>query len=110
MTPAAILPIEGHAPERLREQLAALFAKRRDLNAQIDLLDKETRSLRMVQSRQDHPCGCVRLNGEIGVNTMRDAETHRRTTFGLGFVSELLSADINCAMCEGSGVPTAVQP
>ena len=93
-------------------ELDELRAKRRDLQSQVaELLgevgevDQKLKPLEQEESRAEHPCSCVRLNSDIGVNDMGDAEESRRRTFGLGLVAELLSADRDCPKCEGTGVP-----
>ncbi len=93
-------------------KLEELRAKRRDLQNQVaellgevGELDQKLKPLEQEESRAEHPCSCVRLNREIGVDNMGSAEENRRRTFGLGLVVELLSADRDCLECAGTGVP-----
>lgn len=93
-------------------ELEELRAKRRDLQdrvaellGEVGEIDQKLKPLELEESRADHPCSCVRLNSDMGVNDMGAAEGMRRRSFGLGLVAELLSADRDCLKCGGTGVP-----
>lgn len=86
-------------------ELDELREERRVLMSRINQISKKVDRLEQEKSRAEHPCSCVRLNREIDVGDMGSAEANRRRTFGLGFVGELLSADLDCSKCAGTGVP-----
>ena len=101
-------------------ELDELRAKRRDLQSRVaELLgevgeiDQKLKPLELEESRADHPCSCVRLNSDIGVNDMGDVEAKRRRSFVAGhatnLVAELLSADRDCPKCAGTGVPKSAK-
>lgn len=88
-----------------KERMTAISTERHILQSQIDKLDKEMDKLRMEQSREDHPCSCVKLNGDISIFDMVEQERRGRTGLGFGFVSETLSCDKDCQVCHGTGKP-----
>jgi hypothetical protein len=75
------------------------------------LADAETQ-LRAEQSQllfedeiEHYSCECVRENRDIGVFDMMQQQEANRRPLGLGLVSECLSADRSCPLCNGEGVP-----
>lgn len=91
-------------PDR-RRRIDELESHRRDLHRQLDVNVDEINRLWLEDSREEHPCTCVRLNKDIGVIDMHSSVIRRRCTFGIGLVAELISADRDCALCHGTGVP-----
>ncbi len=91
--------------EKLRAKRRGLQSRVAELLGEVGKIDQKLKPLEQEESRAEHPCSCVRLNREIGVDNMGSAEENRRRTFGLGLVVELLSADRDCPKCAGTGVP-----
>jgi hypothetical protein len=84
----------------------------REINAEIDKLQArlhtlfgERKQLSLAQSKEEYPCRCVALNGDIGVFDMGEQEQLGRKPLGLGFVCETLSASKFCPVCQGTGKP-----
>lgn len=94
--------------ENRLQRIADLGEQRQKLLREVDAINEASRLLWLEDSREDHPCSCVRLNREIGVHDMSDTENRYRRTFGIGLVAELLSADKECPLCRGTGVPEKI--
>ncbi|KKL52098.1 hypothetical protein LCGC14_2288910 [marine sediment metagenome] len=91
--------------DELRKERRGLQSRVAELLGEVGEIDQKLKPLEREESRAEHPCSCVRLNSDIGVNDMGVAEAMRRRTFGIGLVAELLSADRDCLECAGTGVP-----
>ncbi len=84
----------------------------REINAEVDKLQgqvyklvEEKRTLQLAESKEEYPCRCVQLNGDIGVFDMSEQEELGRKPLGLGLVAETLSANKRCPICQGTGQP-----
>ncbi len=88
-----------------KEQMNLLRAESRSLQTRRDLIHKMLDKLELEQAWEDHPCTCVKLNGDIGIYDMMEQERRNRRGLGFGFVSHCLSAIKNCPKCEGKGIP-----
>jgi hypothetical protein len=98
--------------EDLYKQRANLRGKAKLLQEQIDPINTQIKSIEddikvvdMAINHLKHPCPCVRLNEDIGVFDMIQQDKANRNPFGLGYVAACLSADKNCPICHGTGVP-----
>ncbi len=91
--------------EELREERQGLQSRVAELLREVGEIDQKLKPLELEESHAEHPCSCVRLNSDIGVNDMGAVGAKRRRSFGLGLVAELLSADLDCSKCGGTGVP-----
>lgn len=89
----------------LRRQIDGLRKERRKLQERTNEIDETLSTLELAESQASHPCSCVRLNRDIDVVTSADVQNRRREVFGLGVVADLLSADLDCPKCGGTGVP-----
>lgn len=87
--------------DRIRE----ISSEMNKLQGQIHKLAEERRVLQLAQSKEEYPCRCVQLNGDIGVFDMGEQEQLGRNPLGLGFVCETLSASKHCPICQGTGKP-----
>lgn len=52
-----------------------------------------------------YTCTCVRLNKDLDIWDMSQQEEQGRRPLGFGSVSDTLSADKNCPICHGTGIP-----
>lgn len=84
--------------KKLREESHSLFLQRERVHEELSKLELE-------QAWEDHPCECVKLNGDIEIYDMMEQERRNRRGLGFGFVSHCLSAIKNCPKCEGKGIP-----
>jgi hypothetical protein len=73
-----------------RSLINELSEEREGLLDRVSVIDKELRRLELEKGHEEHPCSCVRLNRDIEVYDIADADRKHRRTLGLGFVSELL--------------------
>src|SRR5271167_613130 len=82
----------------LRKKISALKVKIQPLALKIDQINDQI-------ARLTYPCSCVKLNQELDIYDMSQQEAAGRNGLGSGFVSECLSADKNCPICRGAGIP-----
>jgi hypothetical protein len=87
-------------------------ARIQQLRAEVNQLDgvrsallTEIKKLNLEQNKEEHPCSCVKLNGDIEIYDMQEQERRGRNPLGLGCVSECLTARKDCQVCRGTGVP-----
>ncbi len=82
-----------------------LRAKADKMRREVDAIYDEVHKLEMEQAKEDHPCSCVKLNGDIEIYDMVEQERRGRRGLGLGMVAETLSARKDCPVCKGTGKP-----
>lgn len=75
----------------LQDQLSALNTQYKQVGDQID--------------RINFPCTCVRLNRDLGIYDNVGLVNARRNDLDIGLIAEQLSADLDCPLCHGTGVP-----
>lgn len=92
--------------------LEEMEAQRRELRDQVDKLHKQTyllqdeiEAISLKISWATYTCSCVRLNRDLGIWNMSLQEAHGRKALGFGSVENTLSADRNCPICLGKGIP-----
>ena len=88
-----------------KERLQEIDTKLNSLGELREELLRERRVLDLEQRKEDHPCSCVKLNGDIEIYDMQEQERRGRNPLGLGFVADCLTALKNCPVCNGTGVP-----
>ena len=87
-------------------RIQQLRAEAQDLREKSDKLYAEIKSLDLEQRKEDHPCTCVKLNGDVEVFDMQEQERRGRNPLSCGgFVADTLSARKDCTVCNGTGVP-----
>jgi hypothetical protein len=84
--------------QQLRAEVSQLDGVRASLLTEISKLDLE-------QRKEDHPCACVKLNGDIEIYDMQEQERRGRKPLGLGPVADCLTARKDCQVCKGTGIP-----
>lgn len=89
----------------LQAQRQQLMEDRKELNQQLLNLQEEIDLVQMQINRLTYPCTCVMLNGEIGIYDGGQQLAAHRRGLTLGLISRELSADLNCPLCHGTGVP-----
>jgi hypothetical protein len=89
----------------LRQQVKALQEQIDPIAAQIKVVEDDIRVIDLKINHLKHPCSCVKLNEDMGVRDMIQQAKANRNPFGLGYVGACLSADKNCSLCHGTGVP-----
>lgn len=82
-----------------------LETERRQFTVKVNNISEELKSLRLENEKEDHPCSCVRLNGDIEIYDMQEQTRRGRNPLGLGMVSQCLSARSECPVCKGTGKP-----
>jgi hypothetical protein len=89
-----------------------LSATRNELRSQAEQLDRQLSSVRKqigeVSRAIDwatYTCSCVRLNKDLNIWNTFLQEDHGRKGLTTGVVEETLSADKNCPICHGLGIP-----
>lgn len=75
------------------------------LNGQVTELTTELHKLETEQFREEHPCSCVRLNGDIEIYDMAEQSRRNREPLQLGAVYATHSARKDCTTCHGTGKP-----
>lgn len=71
-------------------------------------IDEEIRKLELRRGLAEFTCECVRRNGDVEIEDMQEQTRRRRNPLGPcagGFVSDTLSARLDCSSCNGTGVP-----
>jgi hypothetical protein len=92
-------PLRQARIQQLRAEADKLRKKSDELYGEIKLLSLE-------QSKEEHPCTCVKLNRDIEVFDMQEQERRGRVPLSMGgFVMDNLSAIKNCRECNGTGKP-----
>lgn len=83
-----------------------LEIERRQHQSKVDELSKEIAQLRLEQQKEEHPCTCVKLNGDIEIYDMAEQARRNRNPLSCGgFVAHSLSARKDCPYCQGTGKP-----
>lgn len=93
------------ARAHLREKVRTLQEKIDPIATAIKAIEDDIKVIDMEINHLKHPCPCVRLNEDIGVLDVIQQDKSHRNPFGLGYVGACLSADKNCPICHGTGVP-----
>lgn len=88
-----------------KERLREIDTEIDKIQSRLHHLFGERKQLRLAESKEEYPCRCVELNGDIGVFDMSEQEDLGRKPLGLGFVCETLSASKFCPICQGTGKP-----
>jgi hypothetical protein len=89
----------------LKAQRDQLMADRKDLNQQLLNTQEEIDLVQMQINRLNYSCTCVMVNGEIGIYDGGQQEAAHRRGLTMGLISRELSADLECPLCHGTGVP-----
>ncbi len=89
-----------------KERIQELRIKAECLRKQSDELYTEIHKLEMEQAKEDHPCSCVKLNGDIEIYDMVEQERRGRRGLQFGTVADTLSARKDCEFCKGTGKPS----
>ncbi len=85
--------------QQLRETVSKLDQQRNEALTEIKKLDLE-------QKREEYPCSCVKLNGDVEIYDMQEQERRGRNPLSVGgFVMDTLTARKDCTTCNGTGVP-----
>lgn len=93
--------------EERKERLQAIDVIIRRLQLQVNDLQEERNKLRLEEQREEHPCSCVKLNGDIEIYDMQEQERRGRSPLSVGgFVAHTLSARLDCPSCKGTGKPS----
>jgi DNA repair exonuclease SbcCD ATPase subunit len=88
-----------------RTRINDLQTERHALTVKINSVNEELKQLNLANEKEDHPCSCVRLNGDIEIYDMQEQTRRGRNPLGLGLVSQCLSARAECPVCKGTGKP-----
>lgn len=89
-----------------KARIQELRSKADKLRKELDELHTEIKKLDMEQRKEDHPCTCVKLNGDVEIYDMGEQERRGRNPLSIGsFVADTLSARRDCTICNGTGVP-----
>lgn len=87
-------------------RMQELRSKADKLRKELDELHTEIGKLDLEQRKEEHPCSCVRLNGDIEIYDMQEQERRGRTPLSCGgFVADTLTARKDCQECGGTGKP-----
>jgi hypothetical protein len=89
-----------------QKRIQELRYKASQLREQSDTIYQEIAKLDMEQRKEDHPCTCVKLNGDIEIYDMQEQERRGRKPLSVGgFVADTLTARKDCQECGGTGKP-----
>lgn len=87
-------------------RIQELRSKAANLRRESDTLYTEIAKLDLEQRKEDHPCTCVKLNGDIEIYDMQEQERRGRKPLSCGgFVADTLTARKDCDTCKGTGIP-----
>lgn len=91
--------------ELRRSTISRLREERDELQKRVYALNDSIKELQLLEDKEQHPCSCVKLNGDIEIYDMQEQERRGRVPLDLGLVSECLSARKDCPICKGTGKP-----
>ncbi len=86
-------------------RLQVIRVEQDKLNKRQQELAEERQKLEHEQFKEEHPCSCVKLNGDIEVYDMGEQARRGRVALQLGAVYATHSARKDCETCGGTGKP-----
>jgi hypothetical protein len=91
--------------EQLHKQRAELRVQVREKMDQVRSISAQIERVELEIQHLNYPCQCVQPNKQLGISNMIEQEQQHRNPLDLGAVCDVLSADKDCPICHGSGVP-----
>lgn len=92
--------------------MTARQARLQQLNVELEQVNKkqqelisERKKLEREQFLEEHPCSCVKLNGDVEIYDMAEQSRRNRNPLQLGAVYDTYSARNDCQECGGTGKP-----